>query len=238
MIKMLACLLALTLNTSAFASGTEPLAGLSVLLIGESHLSIKNYLISDLPESLVEQGAKVYTYGACGASAGDWFKVKSVPCAATRVDTGTIRERPADIASTQPIDGLIKKHHPNLILLVMGDTMASYDNKEIPKSWVWQSVSSLTGYIKEQGIRCVWVGPAWGDDGGKYKKNNARVKEFSAYLSTIVAPCTYVDSLSFSKVGEWKTFDGEHFDKWGYQHWARAITNSLLSPEILPTLTR
>lgn len=236
--RMLVGLIALILSGGAYASAAPPLAGQSILILGESHMSIANYLVSDLPDDLVEQGAKVYSYGACGASAGDWLKVKSVPCAATRVDTGTIRERPADIASTQPIDKLIQKHHPNLILLVMGDTMASYDDKEIPKSWVWQSVSSLTADIKAQGIRCIWVGPAWGDNGGKYKKNNARVKEFSDYLSTIVAPCTYIDSLTFSKIGEWKTFDGEHFDKWGYEHWAKAITDSLISPEILPTLKR
>jgi hypothetical protein len=225
----------LALSASVFAANTPPLAGRTILVLGESHMSINNYLVSDLPDDLVEQGAKVYSYGACGASAGDWLKTKHVPCAASRVDTGPIKERPADIASTQPIDNLIKKHQPNLILLVMGDTMASYDNKEIPKSWVWQSVSSLTADIKAQGIRCVWVGPAWGEDGGKYKKTNARVKEFSAYLSTIVAPCTYIDSLAFSKIGEWKTFDGQHFDKWGYEHWARSITDAIISPDMLST---
>jgi hypothetical protein len=226
----------LLLATGAYAGSAQQLAGLNILVIGESHMSISGYLIGSLPDDLVEQGAKVFSYGACGASAGDWLKTKSVPCGASRVDTGPIRERPADIASTQPIANLIAKHHPDLILLVMGDTMASYDNKEIPKSWVWQSVSSLTREIKAQGTRCVWVGPAWGQDGGKYKKTNARVKEFSDYLSTLVAPCTYIDSLTFSKIGEWKTFDGQHFDKWGYENWARSITNAIISPEILQTI--
>lgn len=228
--------LSLLFASGAYASPAQPLAGLNILVIGESHMSISNYLIGNLPDDLVEKGAKVYSYGACGASAGDWLKAKSVPCGATRVDTGPIRERPADIASTQPISSLIEKHHPNLIVLIMGDTMASYDNKEIPKSWVWQSVSSLTHEIKAQGTRCVWVGPAWGQDGGKYKKTNARVKEFSDYLSTLVSPCTYIDSLTLAKAGEWKTFDGEHFDKWGYEHWARGITDAITSPEILQSI--
>lgn len=230
----------LAISTLFFLSqntyAAPPLTGHTLLVLGESHMSINNYLVSNLPDELVQQGAKVFSYGACGASAGDWLKTKSVPCAATRVDTGTIKERPADIASTQPIGGLIAKHHPDLIVLIMGDTMASYDNKEIPKSWVWQSVSSLTQEIKSQGIRCVWVGPAWGQDGGKYKKTNARVKEFSDYLSTLVAPCTYIDSLKFSKIGDWKTFDGQHFDKWGYENWAKSITSAIISPEILSTL--
>lgn len=236
--KRLAGFTLLLISGSALAVIAPPLSGVTILALGESHMSINNYLVSNLPDDLVAQGAKVYSYGACGASAGDWLKTKSVPCAATRVDTGPIRERPADIASTQPVGSLIAKHHPNLIVLIMGDTMASYDNKEIPKSWVWQSVSSLTQEIKASGIRCVWVGPAWGQDGGKYKKTNARVKEFSDYLSTLVAPCTYIDSLTFSKIGEWKTFDGQHFDKWGYENWAKEITNAIISPEILQTIKK
>ncbi|MDX8378720.1 MAG: SGNH/GDSL hydrolase family protein [Gallionella sp.] len=226
----------LLLSTSAFAS--LPLTGQKILILGESHMSIANYLIGDLPNDLVDQGAKVYSYGACGASAGDWLKTKSMPCSASRINIGTIRVRPADIATTKPVEKLMAKHHPNLILIIMGDTMASYDNKIIPKPWVWHSVSALTKVIKAHGTRCLWVGPAWGQKGGKYKKNNKRVKEFSDYLSTLVAPCTYIDSLTFSKIGEWKTFDGEHFDKWGYEKWARSITNAILSPNIISTLTR
>lgn len=212
------------------------LTGLTILVLGESHMAFNGQLISTLPDSLAQQGAKVFSYGACGASAGDWLTVKSVPCGAFRVDTGPVRTRPADIARTQLVGDLIKTHQPNLVLLVIGDTMASYDSKIIPKSWVWQGVSGLTKEIKNYGTRCVWVGPVWGGEGGKYNKNNARVKEFSDYLSTLVAPCTYIDSLTFSKIGEWKTIDGQHLDKTGYEGWANGITNSLISPEILPTL--
>ena len=220
----------------ACADDSPPLNGLNILVLGESHLSIKGYLASSLPEELVNKGAQVATYGACGASAGDWLKTKSVPCAGFRLGVGTLKERPADIASTQPLESLVNKHHPNLLLVIMGDTMASYDSPTIPKSWVWQTVSGLTGEVKRLGLSCVWVGPPWGENGGKYKKNNERVKEFSDYLSTLVAPCTYIDSLTFAKMGEWKTFDGEHFDKWGYESWAKGITNRILSPEILNTI--
>jgi len=236
MSKLIISVALIALSANTCAAEERPLSGLNILVLGESHMSISNYLISNLPNELVEKGAKVFSYGACGASAGDWLKTKSVPCSASRVDVGTIRERPSDVATTQPISNLITKHQPNLILLIMGDTMASYDSNTIPKSWVWQTVSALTHEIKAQGMRCVWVGPPWGEDGGKYKKTNARVREFSDYLSTIVAPCTYIDSLSFAKMGEWKTFDGEHFDKWGYESWSKSITNALITPEILKTL--
>ncbi len=212
------------------------LIGLTILVLGESHMSLNDQLISTLPDDLVQQGAKVFSYGACGASAGDWLKAKAVPCGAIRVDVGPVRVRPGDIASTQPVGNLIDKHHPDLIVVVIGDTMASYGTTPMPKSWIWQGVSSLTREIKAHGTRCVWVGPAWGEDGGKYKKTNERAKEFSDYMSTLVAPCTYVDSLNFSKIGDWKTKDGQHFDKAGYEGWAKGITDAITSPEILPTI--
>lgn len=215
------------------------LAGLVVLVIGESHMSFNDQLISTLPDDLALQGAKVVSYGACGASAGDWLKTKSVACGGYRLDTGPVRERPADVAMTQPVGKLIDKYHPNLIVVVIGDTMASYGVTPMPKSWIWEGVSGLTKEIKAHGTRCVWVGPAWGDEGsGKYKKNNARAKEFSDYLSTLVAPCTYVDSLAFAKPGEWKTIDGEHFERAGYEAWAQGITDAIISPGILSTIPR
>lgn len=212
------------------------LAGLTILVLGDSHMSFKDQLIATLPDDLVQQGAKVFSYGACGASAGDWLTTKSVPCSAFRVDTGPIRVRPADIATTQPIGDLIDKHHPDLVVLVIGDTMASYAENRIVKNWVWQGVSSLTKEIKIHRTRCVWVGPPWGQEIGIYPKRSALTKEFSGYLSTLVAPCTYIDSLTFSKINEWNTIDGRHFDKAGYQGWARGITDAITSPEMLPTL--
>jgi hypothetical protein len=223
---------------STSASAALPLTGVNILLLGESHMAFNGQLITTLPEDLVQQGAKVFAFGACGASAGDWLKTKSVPCSAFRTDAGTVRTRPGDIATTQPINTLIDKYQPNLIVLVIGDTMASYKDKEIPKSWVWQGVSALTNEIKTRGTRCVWVGPAWGNNGGAntYQKNNARAQEFSTYLSSIVSPCIYVDSLTLSKEGAWKTIDGQHFDKAGYESWAKGITDALTSPAILSTL--
>lgn len=226
----------LLLSTSAFAS--QPLAGLTIIVIGESHMSFKNELITTLPDSLTDQGAKVYAYGDCGASAGDWTKNKAMPCGAFRKPGGKVRQRPSDVARTVPVEKLIKKIHPDLLIVIIGDTMASYDNKIIPKPWVWKGVSSLTKMIKKSGTRCVWVGPAWGKNGGPntYKKNNERAKVFSDYLSTLVAPCTYIDSLKLSKIGDWKTRDGQHFDLAGYEAWGKGITSVLISPKILSTL--
>lgn len=232
---LLAGIITLFYIGSTYAAGLPPLAGMTILVLGESHMSI-NYLIAYLPEDLVEQGAKVYSYGAWGAKPSSWLTAKAVPTTAFRIDDGPIRERPSDIAKTQPVGELIDKHHPDLVLLIFGDTLGSYTSKTMPRSWIWQEVSGLTKEINAHGTQCVWVGPPWGQEGGKYNKTSARVKEFSDYLSTIVSPCIYVDSLTFSRMGEWKTVDGQHFDRWGYKGWARAITNAIISPEILSRL--
>jgi hypothetical protein len=212
------------------------LVGLTILVLGESHMSLDGQLISTLPDELALQGANVFSYGACGATPSDWLKNKSVFCGAFRINTGPVRMRPGDIAATQPIGNLIGKHRPDLVILVMGDTMGSYDQKSLLKTWIWQEVTSLTKEIKTHGTRCVWVGPVWGQEGGKYIKTNARAKELSDYLATLTAPCTYVDSLTFSKIGEWSTIDGQHLSKAGYQGWARGITKAITSPEFLPTI--
>ena len=56
------------------------LAGMTILMIGDSHLATPDYLISTLHDSLVTQGAKVHTLGICGANAGDWLKATPGTC--------------------------------------------------------------------------------------------------------------------------------------------------------------
>jgi lysophospholipase L1-like esterase len=60
------------------------------------------------------------------------------------------------------------------------------------------------------------------------------VHDLSDYLSTIVSPCHYVDSLRFSQPGEWPTFDGEHLTPDSYRLWAADIADATLRllPEI------
>lgn len=212
------------------------LAGLTVLMIGDSHMTTPDYLITTLHDGLRQQGAKVYSFGACGTPSGAWMKKMQPPCgSAFRLDDGKVRSRSGEAGSTKPLPDLVKEYHPDLIVVVNGDTMAAYKDPVMPKAWIWDQVSSLTKGIKASGASCVWVGPAWGNEGGKYNKNFARVKELSAYLADIVAPCVYVDSLKMSKPGEWTTLpgDGQHFTNEGYEAWGSSITNAITSPGVL-----
>jgi hypothetical protein len=202
------------------------LAGLTILVLGESHMSLADHLTEPLNAKLTQLGAKVHSIGACGASAADWLTTKKVDCGADQVDNGKIQIKGRE-ATTTPIGQLIAKDKPDLVVLVIGDTMASYDKPDFPKAWAWQSVTGLTKAIAATGTKCAWVGPAWGKAGGMYGKNDARTQLMSRFLASNVAPCTYIDSLTMSKPGQWVTTDGQHFTVAGYKSWGNAIGDAL-----------
>ncbi|VVP28956.1 hypothetical protein PS850_04292 [Pseudomonas fluorescens] len=202
------------------------IAGLTLLVLGESHMSLVDTLMEPLNDNLTRQGALVHSIGACGANAADWLITKKADCGAEHKINGkqVIKGREA---STTPIKTLIAAEKPDLVVIIIADTMASYDNPAFPKAWAWQNVTSLTKEIAATGAKCAWVGPAWGKAGGPYQKNDARTQLMSKFLATNVAPCIYIDSLSFSKPGEWVTIDGQHFTIAGYKSWANAIGTAL-----------
>ena len=202
------------------------LAGMTLLVLGESHMSLADHLMEPLHANLTQQGAIVHSIGACGASAGDWLISKKVDCGAEEKADGKFVLKGRD-ATTTPIKDLIAADKPDLVVLVIADTMGSYDKPVFPKAWAWQNVTALAKEITASGAKCAWVGPAWGKEGGMYKKNEARTKLLSAFLATNVAPCTYIDSLTFSSPGQWVTTDGQHFTVAGYKSWANAIAGAL-----------
>lgn len=114
---------------------TSLFAGLSILLIGDSHLAAPGYLITTLQDDLVKQGAVVRTIGVCGSNAGDWLKAAPSTCGgAERLNSGKI-ELKGSAARTTPVTELIAANKPNLVLIVLGDTMAGYTNPAFPKTW-------------------------------------------------------------------------------------------------------
>jgi hypothetical protein len=204
------------------------LVGITVLIIGDSHLASANYLIDTLHDNLINQGASVHTIGICGSNPGDWLAPSPAGKCGGASRTGkTPLVLMGQNASTTGIKTLIEKDKPNLVLVVMGDTLANYKNN-FSKAWAWQEVTNFTKEISSTKTACAWVGPAWGTEGGKFGKNYARVQMVSNFLSTNVGPCTYIDSLAMSKPGAWATKDGQHFTDSGYQSWGSAITKSVL----------
>lgn len=212
------------------------LAGLTLLIIGDSHYVYPGSLVTHLHNNLQQQGARVFTYSACGVAAGAWVTPRTVSCGvATRLDRQELRTNRAQNAESWSVDDLIRQHRPNLIIVSIGDPMAGYPQREMPRGWITQQTQALTERIQANNLRCLWVGPSWGTEGGPFFKNFARVQEFSDYLSGQVAPCTFINSLGFSRPGEWPTFDGQHHTVDGYQRWAQAITRQIIAtPNLRP----
>jgi hypothetical protein len=203
------------------------MAGLSILVIGDSHLAQPNYLMASLHDDLQRQGAQVHSIGVCGALPYDWTVSKAGSCGgAERV--GTRPPTTSATGQTTAVAQLIKAERPDLVLVVLGDTMAAYKQPDFPMNWVWQQVSTLTGAIGATGVRCAWVGPAWGQEGGKYGKTYARAELVSRFLATNVEPCTYIDSLEMSRRGQWPTIDGQHFSSNGYRAWGDGIAKAVM----------
>ena len=85
------------------------LAGLTILMIGDSHLATPDYLIKSLHDNLVQQGAQVHSLGICGANAGDWLKATPGTCGGAE-RRGT--DKPVVLgskAATQPIGEMLRR---------------------------------------------------------------------------------------------------------------------------------
>jgi hypothetical protein len=206
------------------------LAGLSILLIGDSHLATPEYLIGSLHNELLAKGAKVHSLGICGAQAGDWLKVSAAGTCGGAERKGSAKAVVLrGKAATQPIAELIASEKPDLVLVVLGDTMAGYTQANFQRAWVWQQTTKLVKSIASTGTQCAWVGPNWGSEGGKYGKTYARVEQIATLLSTNVAPCGFIDSLKLSKKGQWATVDGQHLTATGYKQWGAGIAGALES---------
>ncbi|MCC7226390.1 MAG: SGNH/GDSL hydrolase family protein [Burkholderiaceae bacterium] len=215
------------------------LAGLSILMVGDSHLTTSNYLIASLHENLVRQGASVHSLGVCGANAADWLVATKGTCGGAERKNGGKINILGPSASTVPIKTLIGQDKPDLVLVIMGDTMAGYKNPDLPKSWIWQQVTGLTKEIASTKTACVWVGPAFAPEGGRYGKTFARVQQMSSFLATSVAPCAYIDSLKFTTAATaWPTTDGQHYQPGGYRQWSDAIYKALIELPVVKGLKR
>jgi len=205
------------------------LMGLSFLIIGDSHLATPTYLISTLPDRLMEEGAKVHTIGVCGTKPGDWVAATPGDCGMTERMGIESPVRQDNGAKTTAVADLVAKEKPNAVIVVMGDTIGSYKEPEFAKAWAYQQVSALTKALATTKTACYWVGPGWGSEGSRYGKTFPRVEELNKFLAENVAPCTYIDSTKMAQPNEWKTLDGQHYLTGGYKKWANAIADAIIS---------
>lgn len=204
------------------------LSGISILIIGSSHLATPGSLITSLHDSLQAQGAKVHSLGVCGITPVAWLSETHGECGgAERVGKGPLKLSVNRAAKTVALTSLLETGRPQLVLVVMGDTLAGYSESYFPKQWASTEVRRLTSALANSGVRCMWVGPAWGKDGGILDKTDARVKQVSDFLAVNVQPCSYINSLQMARPGEWRTLDGQHFNEAGYKAWGIGITRAV-----------
>lgn len=200
------------------------IAGLTVLVLGASHLAKPTYLIKTLHDELTDRGALVHSLGVCGVMPSAWLSATPSRCGgAERIEAEPMVLSLASAAQTKPLQALLKSSKPDLLIIVMGDNLANYKVSNFSTSDVKKEILSLTTVLAKNEIRCVWIGPAWGEENKLSGKTFKRVQDLSAYLETQVKPCAYVNSLEMTKPGEWKTTDGQHYFAEGYQSWGAAI---------------
>jgi hypothetical protein len=205
------------------------LAGLAILIIGDSHIAGMGYFNNPLHESLVSQGATVNTFGVCGSVPGDWVMPGKAICGrGERHDA-----EPAQMSNDGKLPGwslsaLVARYKPNLLIVSLGENLAGYGiTPDLPRDYINDQVSQLMLPIKALKLPCIWIGPPWGQEGFYYKKSDTRVKALSDYLSQVVAPCHYVDSLPSSKPGELTTLDGVHLTPDATRLWDAYLTRSI-----------
>jgi len=203
------------------------LTNLTFLIIGASHMAKPGYLISSLHENLQSQGGKVHSIGVCGSEPSQWLMESNGLCGgAERAFNSPIQLSLGKSAKTKPIGDLVAQDKPDVVVVIMGDTLGKYKEQMI-KFNVATEVKILSKKIAELNKPCLWVGPPWGNDGYMTGKTHTRVKELNDVLANSVAPCKYIDSLKMSKPDEWQTTDGQHFTPEYYKEWSKKIVENI-----------
>jgi hypothetical protein len=205
------------------------LAGLAMLIIGDSHIAAIGYFNNALHDELLAQGATVNTFGVCDSAPVDWINPGPIVCGrGERHNLSPANLSNGNSARGWALTSLISEYAPNVVVIELGDNMAGYGvTPNLPRDLIAGQVHDLLRPIAERKLPCIWIGPPWGTEGGPYKKTNARVKELSDYLSQIVTPCHYIDSLAFSQPGQWSTLDGVHLTIAAGRVWDNDIVNSI-----------
>lgn len=206
------------------------LAGLVILLIGDSHIAATGFFNNTLHDGLVAAGAAVHSFGVCNSAPSDWIRPTPLVCGRGERhgrDPAVIENGPTLRGWSLPM--LIAQYNPNLVAIELGDNMAGYrETTSLPRAEIAAQVRQLLHPVEARNLPCVWIGPPWGTDGGLWQKTDTRVRQLSDYLSQIVSPCHYIDSLRFSAPGQWHTIDGVHLTATATRLWDNDLVSSIV----------
>ncbi|EPF16356.1 Uncharacterised protein [Cedecea davisae] len=205
------------------------LAGVTLLILGDSHVAFKDSLLSVLPEAYESMGAKVVTYGVCSSSPAGWVKgPKDTGCGGVvRNGTGPIADPSAATFPFPDVASLIDKWQPTAVMFIYGDTIGSYTADPFPAEWIENQVKPVAALAGAK-TKCLWVGPTWGTFNPRYGKTEETTKRITGFLSSHVQPCTYIDSTSFMQNKAVETVDGLHLTPKSYKAWGAGIVDATL----------
>lgn len=204
------------------------LLGLKILMLGASHLATPGFFGTVLHNQLSDQGAVVHTVAVCGAFPSHWVLPNQGTCGSLdKAGTNPAEYKIGKTPVTKSYLELVATDSPDLVIFVMGDSLANYASSYMDKKWAYQDISQLTSAIQDSKVSCLFIGPPWGTEGGSSRKTNNRVRDTSEFLKAHVKPCKYIDSLKLSRPGEWETTDGLHLNQKGYKEWATRVMQEI-----------
>ena len=164
--------------------------------------------------------------GVCASHPSHWVKPIPLTCGAAERKGNNPATYYAGTEGAKSLEQLAAESKPNWVVVVMGDTIAGY-RTSLDVKWASNEVSTLTREIQRLNIKCAWVGPTWGREGGVFRKTNVATQAISDLLASNTSPCKYINSLSMSKPGEWSVVDGQHLSNSGYKKWGQNIAKEL-----------
>ena len=148
------------------------LAGLVMLIVGDSHIAATSFFNDALQDALVSQGAAVHSFGVCGAAGADWINPAPIVCGRGERHNS----EPARIDTQHNLRGwalpdLINKYKPNLVVIELGDTLAGYGvMPTLPRALIDEQVRELLIPIKSRNLPCIWIGPPWGPKAARTRR--------------------------------------------------------------------
>ena len=174
------------------------LAGLVILVLGDSHMAGPTYLISSLHEALEAQGATVDSYGMCGANPDAWLEKTTVSCGRAErhgaaADPGGKRKAGIYLANQRFAQQAPPQHGDRRGgrrdgRLRLAATTEGVDLRSVARAGDAHQCGGCFLRLGGAGLRRV---------NSPYHKADDRVRELSEFLSQSVAPCVYVDLLKF-----------------------------------------
>lgn len=167
-----------------------------ILVLGASHLTTPGYLITGLHDQLTNYDAKVHSLGVCGVTPSALLQETPGLCgSAERLGKSPPRLKLARAAHTVALQALVKQEQPDWLIIVMGDTLAGYREGNFSKPWALREVHQLTEAINYLNVRCIWVGPPGGSNGGSIKNPTSAYNRFQIFWRNM-SPLVVISILS------------------------------------------